>query len=293
MAEAPSTGLGRLACPDAPPQEEREKRQRGFALLIVLWSMALLALIGTRITAAGHTETRLAINLRASAVAEAAADGAVFEALFHFMDGSSNHWPADGRPRVVRLPQAQAEVTLVDEGRKVTLNNSALPLLYGLLHAVGVPPQLAVLLTDQIADWRSPAQFPLKQGAKGPQYRAAHRDWGPPNQPFRSVDELGLVLSMTPEILARLRPYVSPYIESSPKTDTADPVVAAALSEAAANGAPPLAFDEPPTVTITATAVSAGGGRFTRRAVIRLNTDIAANPGQPQFFVLDWDLGAD
>jgi len=71
-------------------------RQRGFALLIVLWSMALLALIGTRITAAGHVEAQLATNLRANAIAEAAADGAVFEALFHFMDGSAGHWPAAG-----------------------------------------------------------------------------------------------------------------------------------------------------------------------------------------------------
>src|ERR1700722_17626943 len=98
--------------------------------------MALLALIGTRITAAGHAETRLAMNLRAGAVAEAAADGAGFEALFHFMDGSGNHWRPDGRLRLVRLPQAQVEVTLVDEGRKITLNNSALPLLFGLLRAV-------------------------------------------------------------------------------------------------------------------------------------------------------------
>jgi general secretion pathway protein K len=266
-------------------------RQRGFALLIVLWSMALLALIGTRITAAGHAQTRLAANLRDAAVAEAAADGAVYEALFHFMDDSGKHWPADGLPRVVRQPQARVTVALVDESRKITLNNSPLPLLHGLLHAIGVEPRLAAVLTDQIADWRSPAQLPLPLGAKAPQYQAAKRDWGPPGEPIRDIDELGFVLSMTPEILARLRPYVSPFVQSSPKATETDPVIAAALAEAAANGAPPIAFDEPPVVSITATAVGAGGARFTRRAVIRLNTDLAANPTQPQFFVLDWNQG--
>jgi general secretion pathway protein K len=290
-APGSSSGVARRSGPVGASQ--RLVRQRGFALLIVLWSMALLALIGTRITAAGRGETRLATNLRASAVAEAAADAAVYEALFHLMDGSSAHWPADGRARALRLPQAQADVTLVDENRKISLNNSALPLLHGLLRAVGVDPRLAVVLTDQIADWRSPTQVPLRQGAKAPQYHAAGRDWGPPDQPFRSVDELGLVLSMTPDILARLRPYMSPYVESSPKVDEPDPVIAAALADAAANGAPPLSFDEPPVVTITAVAVGAGGGRFTRRAVVRLNTDLASNPGQPQFFVLDWDQGTD
>ena len=148
------------------------------------------------------------------------------------------------------------------------------------------------MLTDQIADWRSPTQQPLRLGAKAPQYRAAKRDWGPPNQPFRSIDELDLVLSMTPDILARLRPYISPFVELSPKADEADPIIAAALADAAANGAPPLAFDEPPAVTITAVAVTAGGSRFIRRAVIRLNTDLASNPTEPQFFILDWDQGA-
>ena len=266
-------------------------RQRGYALLIVLWSMALLALLGTRLTAAGHAQTRLAMNLQAAAVAQAAADGAVFAALYHFMDGSSGHWPADGVARPVRLAQAVAEVTIEDEARKVTLNNSSLPLLQGLLHAVGVQGELATELTAQIADWRSPAQVPLRQGAKAPQYRAAGRDWGPPDEPFRSVDELGLVLSMTPQILARLRPYVSAYTESAPRMETAGPVIAAALTEAAENGAPVQSFDEPATLTIRAVATSAGGGRFVRRAVIRLNADLASNPGQPQFFVLAWEQG--
>lgn len=269
------------------------RRERGFALLIVLWSMALLALIGTQVTAAGHGETRLATNLRASAVAEAAADGAVFEAIFHLLDGSSNHWPPDGLPRAVKLPQAVVEVTLIDEGRKLTLNNSSLPLLRGLLRAIGCDPALVLTLADEIADWRSPANFPLPHGAKAAQYRAAGREYGPPNQPFRSLDELGLVLNMTPQVLARLRPYVSPYVESTPKLAGADPVIAAALTDASAGGVAPLSFDEPATVTIVAVALSAGGARFTRRAVVRLNSDLASDPAAPQFMILDWGQGAD
>ena len=264
-------------------------RQRGFALLIVLWSMALLALIGTRIAAAGHAETQLATNLRANAIAEAAADGAVFEALFHFMDGSSGHWPADGLARRVNMPQAQVAVTLLDESRKISLNNAPPPLLRGLLRAIGVNRQLAVALTEQIVDWRSSARFPHTRSAKAMQYKAAGRDWGPPNRPFRTLDELRMVLSMTPEILDRLRPYLSPYTYSTPNPQVAPPVIGAVLAEAAAEGSPSLSFDVQPTLTITATAVSAGGGRFTRRAVIRLNSSATANPDLPQFFVLDWD----
>ena len=51
-------------------------RQRGFALLIVLWTVAFLALLGTQIVAAGRSDTQLADNLKQEAVLEAAADGA-------------------------------------------------------------------------------------------------------------------------------------------------------------------------------------------------------------------------
>jgi len=265
-------------------------RQRGFALLIVLWSMALLALIGTRITAAGHAEAQLATNLRANAIAEAAADGAVFEAAFHFMDGSAGHWPANGLVHRVEMPQAQVAVTLVDESHKISLNNASPPLLRGLLRVLGVNQQLAAVLADQIVDWRSRSLRPHRPAATGLQYKAAGRDWGPPNRPFRTVNELGLVLSMTPEILGRMRPYLSPYTYSAPKPDVAQPVIMAALDEAAKEGGPSssLGFYLEPTLTITASAVSAGGGRFTRRAVIWLNS-AAATPDRPPFFVLVWD----
>jgi len=255
----------------------------------VLWSMALLALIGTRITAAGHAEAQLAANLRANAIAEAAADGAVFEALFHVMDGSAGHWTADGLAHRVVMPQAQVAVTLVNESSKISLNNAPPPLLRGLLQALGVNRHLAAVLSEQIVDWRSRSLRPHIPSATGLAYKAAGRDWGPPNRPFRTVNELDMLLSMTPQILVRLRPYLSPYTYSTPNPAATQPLIRAVLAEAAAEGTTLLGFDVDPTVTITASAVSAGGGRFTRRAVIRLNSSAVASSGLPQFFVLRWD----
>ena len=57
-------------------------RQRGFALLIVLWTVAFLALLGTQIVAAGRSDTQLADNLRQEAVLEAAAVGAIQDVTF-------------------------------------------------------------------------------------------------------------------------------------------------------------------------------------------------------------------
>ena len=55
--------------------------ERGFALLLVLWTLVLLSLIVTGMVSAGRVEAQLASNLRAAAVAEAAADGAVHQGL--------------------------------------------------------------------------------------------------------------------------------------------------------------------------------------------------------------------
>jgi general secretion pathway protein K len=152
------------------------------------------------------------------------------------------------------------------------LNTASLPVLTALLRLLGADERQALVLGSQIADWRSPANFPLKDGAKAPQYRAAGRVWGPSNRPFRDVHDVALVLGMTPELLARLAPHVSVFTQSSPTPANADPLVLAAMRDADAGGAQPLTFDETPVYRITAIAYALGGSRFIRRAVIRLNT---------------------
>lgn len=274
-----------------PAAATAARRQRGFALLIVLWTMSLLALIGAQVTSAGRTEARLAANLRGSAIAEAAADAAVQEAAIRLLQPGAGRWQSGGTPYTVRLPQAVAVVTIDNEGRRLPLNTAPLPMLNSVLRQVGADARTAATLASQIADWRSPANFPLKLGAKAPQYRAAGRLYGPSNRPFRSLGELGLVLSMTPELLARLAPHVTPYTQSNPKPEIADPIILAAMREASADGAQALSFDESPTYDVTAVADAAGGGRFVRRAIIRLNGVSDSGTPTRAFDILAWREG--
>src|SRR5215472_14892165 len=76
--------------------ERSARREDGFALLTVLWALALLALLVGHLIAAGRTEARIAANVVASARAEAAADGAVYEAVFRLADPNGDNWSADG-----------------------------------------------------------------------------------------------------------------------------------------------------------------------------------------------------
>jgi Tfp pilus assembly protein PilX len=66
-----------------PPGSAECRRNGGFALIIVLWTLVLIGFIVAHLTASGRTEIRIAGNLVANSASQAAADGAIFEAIFN------------------------------------------------------------------------------------------------------------------------------------------------------------------------------------------------------------------
>lgn len=251
---------------------EAAERQRGFALLIVLWALVLLALVVSGIAASGHTESALAANLQGGAVAEAAADGAVAIALFHTLEAGRDHWSADGTLHGLRIGAERVTVRVMDEDGLVNPNTATKALLVALLRRLGTDPDVATHIAAAMVDWRSPGPAPSPGGAKEPQYRAAGRSWGPPGAAFRSTREIALVLGMTPPLAARLRPYLSVYT-----TGEVDPALAAAPVRAAladANGGVMPGGFAPPqmqTILVTAEAESGTRARFIRRAVFGID----------------------
>ncbi len=173
----------------------RAGRDRGFALLIVLWTLGLLSLIATQILASGRSETQLAANIRSNALAEAAADGAVNQSVLRLMQGA---WRPDGTPHVLRIAAAVVEVRMEDEARKINPNFAPPAVMAALLRTIGLDPARATSLAAAIADWRTRSVEPLPGGAKAAQYRAAGLPYGPALRPFENLDELGLVLGMRP-----------------------------------------------------------------------------------------------
>lgn len=271
----------------------RLRREAGFALLVVLWSLSLLALIGTHVTAAGRGEAQRAANLRMAAAAEAAADGVLYQAVFHLLDSSPQRWLPDGMVHELQLPNGvAAEVRVGSDAGKINPNTAPAGLLRALLLRLGAEPQGAAALAAAILDWRTAGQRPRPLGAKEAQYRAAGRDYGPPGSAFESTDELGLVLGMTPELLARLAPLLSIWQEGLPDPFLANPVVMQALADALGPVGTPdgsLETEEAPVVVVTATATLPGGARFTRQAHLRLGTGKHGRPWQ----ILTWGMGGD
>jgi len=264
------------------------RREDGFALLIVLWAVVLLALLATQLTAAGRTELQLAANLRSAAAAEAAADGAVEAAVFHLLD-PSDPWTADGAERTLRVPGGLAVLRIEDEAGKVNPNVASPELLRALLRRAGADQRAADSIAAAIVDWRFPSAQGQPGGAKEPQYRAAGRDYGPAGAPFHSVAELGAVLGMTPDLLARLAPNVSVLTDTDPDLAASPPLVRQAIQDL--RGARPATSRRRPlrTVTIAARVAGDAGGQFMRRAVVKLGI----TPKEPLFQILTWETGAE
>src|SRR5256885_8288615 len=90
--------------------------QRGFALLIVLWMLVLIAFITAHVTAAGRTEIRIAGNLAANAAAQAAADGAIYQAIFNLADPRpERHWALDRAAHDIDIGGSPGPLRLGDE----------------------------------------------------------------------------------------------------------------------------------------------------------------------------------
>ena len=260
----------------------RLEHPRGFALLIVLWSMVLLSLLFARLVSAGRSEAEIAFNLRAAAQRQAQADGVLYSVIFSLL-GRANHWPADGAAHRIRLPAAVASISIENLDGRINPNTASPALLNALLSRVGADATTARNASQAIADWRSPDA----QGVfEAPQYLGAGLSYTPAGSPFQSIGELGLVLGMTPGLLAKLAPHLSLYNGDNPNPEDADPVVRRALRDTGLVGTF-RAWHPLRVVAIDVVIAGADGTEASRHADVQLQT--SSSP--IGFQVLTWQSG--
>lgn len=271
-----------------------ERPAQGFALFIVLWFLVLLAAIGTYLLANARTETALARNVLAAAHAEALADAGVTQAVFNLTDPmSERRWAVDGTEHRLVLPGGEISIWLGDETQKINPNLASAALMTAFFEALGVERNHARQLGAAVAAWVRPPARGAAPGADTKPYEDAGLDYGPPHRPFESMEEMSLVLGMTPEIFAAARPYLSLYAgDDAPLVANASGVVRTAIALAAARdqgeqGPPPSAGmtgpassvsahqseEAPNVVDIRVSAHSTDGGVFVRHAVARLDSE--------------------
>jgi len=83
--------------------------------------------------------------------------------------------------------------------------------LHTLFRSAGLDEDQAEAMVDRILDWRSPTDLKRLHGATSADYAAAGYPYHPRHWPFQTVDELRLVMGMTPALFARVAPALTVY----------------------------------------------------------------------------------
>jgi general secretion pathway protein K len=270
----------------SPARSARAHHSRGFALLIVLWTLVLIAFLVLHLTTSGRTEVRIAQNLVANAVAAAAADGAISEAIFHLSDPEpTQRWLVGGPVRGLTIGDCRVVVQVEDEASRINPNLAPPALMAALLTVVGNDPESAKRIAGAIADWVGSSATPQTPDALQAEYRAAGLDYAPPGAPLETMGELGRVLGMTPALFATLQPHLTLYGPAQPDPG-GDPVVTAAIKQLPQLGSaatPASSAQNIQTLRIIAAAAGPGNARVTRSAVVRVGSSL------PQgYVVLAW-----
>jgi general secretion pathway protein K len=208
-------------------------RDRGFALIIVLWAFVLIALIVSHLTTGGRTELRIAGNLVANAAAQAAADGAIYQAIFNLLNPRPDErWRLDGSTHELQIGNSRVTLQLENEAARINPNLASPELVKALLNTVSGNPEQAATVASAIGDWIGTSRGPRPLSRINVEYQAAGLQYGPPGEPLESIDELGRVRGMTPALLEALRPHLTLFGPPMPDATAADPIVARALAEA-------------------------------------------------------------
>lgn len=291
------------------PVDEKQGR-RGWALVSVLWVVAILSMLAAAGQALTLTSYRTEHRAQDWARADSDLDASVARAAAAITDPLlSQRWRVDGMAQPFAFDGLKIAVSVQDQLGCIDLNTADVSMLRQLLASQGLDPTAADSLADKIQDWRTPSNMHRLHGATDADYAAANLPYRQRHGPFQSVDELQLVLGMTPEIFARLRPALTVYTHR-PGFDSSVAPRAALMA---------LYFNDPKQVDATMAAREAGSGlqsnnpnsvppgilgpatsvggrsfavdvelvlrerRFTRHAVIEMTAD----DRQP-YFVLAW-----
>jgi general secretion pathway protein K len=272
-------------------------RQRGVALVLVVWVAVILSVVAASFIMERRTEAMIVLNSISLARAQSAADAGVARAVaeaYRNDPNATDAWKRDGMPHDFAFEGMAVRVEMRDESAKIDVNTASDALLRGLLLSIGLQDDEASRILDAILDWRDADSLKRPNGAEEPEYSAAGLTYKPGNAPFQALEELQLVLGMRPEVYRRIAPLVTVYSRLpgvNPQVASREVLLAipgltsdvvdsyiAQRTEALAQGLPPppltqagaYASGMSPVMNVMATARTDDGVTFAREAVALL-----------------------
>ena len=187
-------------------------RQRGVALVFVLWVLALLTLLLGSFALIARTESLQGRHLYDTTRARYAAEAGVNHAAWALsIPDPQLRWIPDGRPYRMRFDDAELEIRITDESGLIDLNAADVQVMVALLVAAGADLQRATAIAEAVIDWRDADDLRMPNGAEDEDYFAEGLEYGSKDAPFDLVSELQLVLGMDFELYRQVAPALTVY----------------------------------------------------------------------------------
>lgn len=235
--------------------------QRGVALLLVLWVLALLGTLLAGLVGWVHLQNRQALWQRQHLQGLLAAEAGIGMAVLAQLDRDpQRHWLADGQVHALRFDEAELAVTLRSEQGQLDLNAAPAAQIARLLQACGALPGQARQLGQAVDQRRGEQQAPL-----------------------RLIEELREIAGMTQALYSCAAPYVTLW-NGLPEPDPrlAAPWLQQALNLPRMN---PTGTTAGSIVTLQSRATLPGGYATTLRVTLILNP---SKEGARPYRVLRW-----
>jgi general secretion pathway protein K len=188
------------------------RHARGLALIAVLWAVALLSIMAGAFSLSLQRDSGLLNTLQNRARGLALADAGVHYAMLMLsMPDMTKRWRGGDTVHEVDLPGGRVRLLVRDEAGKIDLNAVQDATLVAVFNKLLNDPDRAAALSDAILDWRDPDDLKRLHGVEAGDYRAAGKGYVPLNRNFYALEELQMVLGLTPALYARLEPLFTLY----------------------------------------------------------------------------------
>jgi general secretion pathway protein K len=204
-------------------------RQRGIALLVVLWACTLLAILLGGFATLARTQATQTRYLSTRAQLRYVAEAGVMRAIAEVTSKDGGQWIGDGRPYRWAIDGQPVEIGIVDELGKIDVNAADQNVLRNLFVNAGLAADDATSLAANIAESRDAGgAFNRQEGTQ--RYMQAGLAPGPRYSQFNAPDEIQTVLGMTPALYRKIAPVLTVWSHRSmPAPAFAPPLALASL----------------------------------------------------------------
>ena len=223
--------------------------ERGFALILTLIVTALMVAALVELIHQAYVDISLSRGYRdgqqASLLAESGAIGAMKLLQLSIPVKKEYTSLTDAWAAPIKLDDETGtiEITVVEESGKINLNDllflndGSETFTLKALKRLGKRLQIPDEVWSSLADWQDSDDQTRSNGAEMPYYKAQKPPYAARNGKLMTIAELSLVKGFTPEVIDRLKPFVTIHADQAGATvskvniNTASKEVLAALSE--------------------------------------------------------------